>query len=80
MKIQLIGRMRAEHLPELEKQIGESGTKVILDLEEVSLVDVDVVHFLASAKRKASLSSTARPTYRTGSTKSGIKGTGENRV
>jgi hypothetical protein len=45
-KIRLIGRMQAEHLVELEKQIKESGTKIALDLEEVNLVDVQVVRFL----------------------------------
>ena len=48
--IRLIGRMRAEHLPELEKQIGESGTKIVLELEEVRLVDVQVVHFLGTCE------------------------------
>ena len=45
-KIRLIGRMQAEHLAELEKQIRESGSKIALDLEEVNLVDVQVVRFL----------------------------------
>jgi anti-anti-sigma regulatory factor len=44
--IRLIGRMRAEHLPELEKQIRESGPAITLDLEEVTLVDVEAVRFL----------------------------------
>ena len=44
--IRLIGRMRAEHLPELEKQIKESESKIALDLEELNLVDVEVVRFL----------------------------------
>jgi anti-anti-sigma regulatory factor len=50
--IRLIGRMRAEHLAELEKQIGESGPKVALDLEEVSLVDVEAVHFLGTCQAR----------------------------
>jgi anti-anti-sigma regulatory factor len=49
-KIRLIGRMRAEHLPELKEQIGGSGRRVALDLEEVSLVDVDVVQFLGTCE------------------------------
>jgi hypothetical protein len=49
-KIRLIGRMRAEHLAELEKQIRESGTKIALDLEEVNLVDVQVVRFLGACE------------------------------
>jgi anti-anti-sigma regulatory factor len=44
--LRLIGRMRAEHLPELEKQIRESESKIVLDLEELNLVDVDAVRFL----------------------------------
>ena len=44
--IRLIGRMRAEHLSELEKQIKESESKVVLDLEELNLVDVETVRFL----------------------------------
>ena len=44
--IRLIGRMQAEHLAELEKQIRESGSKIAIDLEEVDLVDVEVVRFL----------------------------------
>ena len=45
-KIRLIGRMQAEHLAELEKEIRESGAKIALDLEEVDLVDVEAVRFL----------------------------------
>jgi anti-anti-sigma regulatory factor len=48
--IRLIGRVQAEHLAELERQIKESGSKVALDLEEVNLVDVEVVRFLGSCE------------------------------
>jgi anti-anti-sigma regulatory factor len=44
--IRLIGRMRAEHLSELEKQIRDSESKIVLDLEELDLVDVEAVRFL----------------------------------
>ena len=44
--IRLIGRMRAEHLSELEKQIRESESKIVLDLEELDLIDVEAVRFL----------------------------------
>ena len=49
-KLRLIGRMQAEHLAELEKQIRESGSKIALDLEEVNLVDVQVVRFLGACE------------------------------
>jgi anti-anti-sigma regulatory factor len=44
--IRLIGRMQAEHLNELKAQIKEGGSTIALDLEQVSLVDIDVVRFL----------------------------------
>ena len=48
--IRLIGRMQAEHLAELEKQIRESESKIVIDLEEVDLVDVQVVRFLGACE------------------------------
>ena len=48
--IRLIGRMRAEHLPELEKQIRESESKIVLDLEELDLVDIEAVRFLGTCE------------------------------
>jgi anti-anti-sigma regulatory factor len=48
--LRLIGRMQAEHVSEVERQIEESGTKVTLDLEEVTLVDVQVVRFLGTCE------------------------------
>ena len=50
--IRLIGRMRAEDLPELEKQIRESESKIVLDLEELNLVDVEAVRFLGMCERQ----------------------------
>lgn len=50
--IRLIGRMQAEHLPELEKQIRESQSKIALDLEELKLVDVEAVRFLGSCEAR----------------------------
>jgi hypothetical protein len=38
--------MRAENLFELEKQIRESESKIVFDLEELNLVDVEAVRFL----------------------------------
>ena len=50
--IRLIGRIQAEHVSEIERQIAESGTKVALDLEEVTLVDVQVVRFLGGCEAR----------------------------
>lgn len=49
-KIRLIGRMQADHLAELEKQIRESGSNIVIDLDEVDLVDVHVVRFLGACE------------------------------
>ena len=37
-------------MEELEKQIGESGSNVALDLAEVNLVDLQVVRFLGGCE------------------------------
>jgi hypothetical protein len=38
--------MGAEHLSDREKQIRESESTIVLDLEELDLVDVEAVRFL----------------------------------
>jgi len=48
--IRLIGRMHAEHVPEMEKEIRGSESKIVLDLEELNLVDVEAVRFLGSCE------------------------------
>ena len=45
--VRLIGRVRAEDLPEVTKQLEASGPGAVLQLDEVTLVDVDVVRFLS---------------------------------
>ncbi len=48
--IRLIGRMRRQHIEELQAQIKAGGASVTLDLNEVSLVDLDVIRFLATCQ------------------------------
>jgi hypothetical protein len=48
--IRLIGRMHAEHIPELENQIEDCESRVVLDLEELQLVDVEAVRFLGTCE------------------------------
>jgi len=50
--IRLIGRMQREHIEELKAQIKAGGESVTLDLNEVSLVDLDVIRFLATCQRE----------------------------
>jgi hypothetical protein len=42
----LIGRVRAEDLVEVARQLETSGPEAVLELDEMTLLDVDVVRFL----------------------------------
>jgi DNA-binding NtrC family response regulator len=44
--IKLIGRIRADSLLELKAQIEASGSSIVLELGEITLVDVEAVRFL----------------------------------
>lgn len=46
--IRLIGRIRSEHLEELKQELARAGLLVVLDLDEVTLVDLEAVRFLAA--------------------------------
>ena len=50
--IRLIGRARSELLGEIMKQMGSCSSKVTLDLEEVTVVDVHVVRFLGTCEKE----------------------------
>ena len=44
--LRLIGYFQSEHLEALKAHIEGNGSKTVLDLDEVTLVDVEVVRFL----------------------------------
>lgn len=48
--IRMIGHFQSGHLEELEKQLQGSGQQFVLDLREITLVDVEVVRFLGGCK------------------------------
>jgi hypothetical protein len=48
--IRLIGRLRAEHLSELKVEVDAVGPDVVLDIGEVSIVNLDVVRFLSECE------------------------------
>lgn len=50
--LRLVGRIQAKHLPELEKQLRDCESKVVLDLEELDLVDVEAVRFLGMCETR----------------------------
>jgi hypothetical protein len=48
--IHLIGRCQSEHLEELKTQLQTNGARFAFDLQQVTLVDLDVVQFLAQCE------------------------------
>ena len=48
--IKLVGRILTEHLSELIVQLDAVGPNVVLDLSEVSIVNLDVVRFLGGCE------------------------------
>jgi anti-anti-sigma regulatory factor len=46
--VRLSGHFQAEHIGELNKQLQDNGPRFVLDLMEVTVVDVDVVRFLGA--------------------------------
>ncbi len=48
--LRLIGRIESEHLDELQAQVRRHCPRVVLDLDEVTLVDVGVVRFLIACQ------------------------------
>jgi hypothetical protein len=44
--IHLSGHFQADHIGELNKQLQDNGSQFVLDLKEVTVVDVEVVRFL----------------------------------
>jgi predicted metal-dependent TIM-barrel fold hydrolase len=48
--VRLIGRIATEHLSELEAQVHRQQLRLALDLEEVTLVDLDIVQFLIACE------------------------------
>jgi anti-anti-sigma regulatory factor len=48
--LKVIGRLRSEYLPEIAAQIAIHGANAILDMDQVTLVDVEVIRFLIQAE------------------------------
>ena len=48
--IRLIGHFQSEHIGELKKQLQGNGAQLVLDLKEVTVVDVEVVRFSGGCK------------------------------
>ena len=50
--IRLIGRMRAEHIEHVREVIAANCGPAALDLDELTLADVEAVRFLVTAERQ----------------------------
>jgi anti-anti-sigma regulatory factor len=48
--VRLSGDFQAEHIAELEKQLQNGGPRFVLDLTEVTVVDVEMVRFLGTCE------------------------------
>jgi anti-anti-sigma regulatory factor len=49
--IRLSGRLQAEHVDDLRRQFTDAAAAIALDLEGVTLVDVEVVRFLNDCEK-----------------------------
>jgi hypothetical protein len=50
--IRLIGHIQAEHIAHVRKEMAASRVPTVLDLDEVTLADVEAVRFLVTAERQ----------------------------
>jgi anti-anti-sigma regulatory factor len=48
--VRLSGQFQAEHINELKKQLQHNGPQFVLDLKEVTVVDVDVVRLFGACE------------------------------
>jgi hypothetical protein len=51
-RIRLSGEFRSEHLDQVKAEIDRRGSPVVLDLEELTSVDVDGIRFLNACEAK----------------------------
>ena len=51
-RLRLSGELRCEHLDQLKAEIERCGPSVVLDLEELSLVDIEAIRFLNECEAK----------------------------
>jgi anti-anti-sigma regulatory factor len=50
--LRLIGHLQAAHLEALQAQLEGNGPRTVLDLDQVTLVDVEVVRFLGTCEKE----------------------------
>jgi anti-anti-sigma regulatory factor len=53
--LRLIGHLQAAHLEALQAQLESNGPRTVLDLDQVTLVDVEVVRFLGTCEKEGTI-------------------------
>ena len=51
-RIRLSGEFRSEHLHQVKAELDQCGSRSVLDLEEVDLVDVEAIQYLNSCEAR----------------------------
>ena len=51
-RVRLSGDLRYEHLHQVKAEMDQCGSRSVLDLEEVDLIDVEAIHFLNSCEEQ----------------------------
>ena len=51
-RVRLSGEFRSEHLSQVKAEMDQCGSRSVLDMEEVDLVDVEAIHFLNSCEEQ----------------------------
>jgi hypothetical protein len=62
--VRLSGEFRSEYLPQVKAEMDQCGSRTVLDLKEVDLVDVNAIHFLNSCEARGALVLNASPYIR----------------
>ena len=63
-RVRLSGELRSEHLHQVKAEMDQCGSRTVLDLEEVDLVDVNAIHFLNSCEARGTIVLNASPYIR----------------
>jgi hypothetical protein len=51
-RVRLSGEFRSEHVDQVKAEMDQCGSRSVLDLEEVDLVDAETIHFLNSCEAR----------------------------
>ena len=51
-RVRLSGEFRSEHVHQVKAEMDQCGSRSVLDLEEVDLIDVEAIHFLNSCEAR----------------------------